>query len=287
MFEAQMDWLNDRAQFVTLDEIIGNESDDGLKVCVTFDDGYLDNISIGIDIFEKYNIPITWFVCPKFIKDRNHIPWWDLVSFICDKKKKIGYLKVGNMSVDLSKNISQFRRIARQKFMADRKTRDKFYRELRAACEGSVEVPMNAFADSSTVHAATNSEWVELGAHTATHVNAASESQDSFAEEVHLGCEQLKKWSNQSVDWFAYPYGGGDHISAASQDIVRQHGFTGAVTTMPGYVHERNDNFTIPRWTVPTSWGITKFKSSIYGLHATRNLGKIKKKISNLFWFDG
>jgi peptidoglycan/xylan/chitin deacetylase (PgdA/CDA1 family) len=287
VFRRQMAWLADKATFVSLDEMISREHSDKMSVCVTFDDGYRDNVILGAPIFEKYKIPITWFVCPKFVIDRSHLPWWDLLDFILENRDEIGRIEIGDWQIDLSGAMRQFRLIARQKFLRDRETRDAFYNQLRTACEACVEVPENAFADSSTIKEAAESDLIELGGHTATHVNAASESPDSLAREVRAGREQLEAWSDQSVNWFAYPYGGTDHISDASREIVRESGFSGAVTTIPGYVHERDENFAIPRWTVPTSWGLAKFKAGVRALHTMRRLGKIKRKITKTFGFSG
>ena len=281
VFEAQMAWLADRATFVSLDEIIRGETTDGWSICVTFDDGYRNNIDLGLPIFRKYRVPVTWFVCPKFIGDQSHLPWWDLLDFINEKRREIGQIRAANLKVDLRNydDLEQFRRISRKKFLGDQKTRDAFYRELKGACEDKVKIPDNAFADSSTVREAATSEWIELGGHTATHINIARATADELAEEIEMGCEKLRRWTDQPINWFAYPYGGDNQISRKAKEVVHRCGLRGAVTTAPAYIQERTSDFFVPRWTVPTSWGLSKFKVGVRALHATRKAARIKENV--------
>jgi len=66
MFEEQMDYLQEHCELVTLERaqrIIGGEvSCQRPAVCVTFDDGYGDNVDFALPLIIDRNIPCTYFV---------------------------------------------------------------------------------------------------------------------------------------------------------------------------------------------------------------------------------
>ena len=64
-FERQMQMLRNECHVLSIDEIIGLRSIPVVsrpQVCVTFDDGYLDNYEHAVPILERYGIPATFFV---------------------------------------------------------------------------------------------------------------------------------------------------------------------------------------------------------------------------------
>lgn len=76
MFEMQLQWLlkNDY-KFITVNKL--SEYKNSKKViCLTFDDGYLDNYKIVLPILNKYNIKATFFVVTEWFdldqSDRHH-----------------------------------------------------------------------------------------------------------------------------------------------------------------------------------------------------------------------
>ena len=48
-------------------------------VCFTMDDGYLDNYTKALPVFERYQVPFAIFVSTDFI-DKKAILWWDTLE---------------------------------------------------------------------------------------------------------------------------------------------------------------------------------------------------------------
>ena len=64
-FAGQINWLRERFDLVTLAEAqtrIASGRNDRPTVCVTFDDGYADNLRSAIPLLLKLQIPFTYFV---------------------------------------------------------------------------------------------------------------------------------------------------------------------------------------------------------------------------------
>lgn len=64
-FAAQIQWLKDRFDLVSLSEAqarIAAGRNRWPTACITFDDGYSDNLSFAVPLLLKYRIPFTYFV---------------------------------------------------------------------------------------------------------------------------------------------------------------------------------------------------------------------------------
>lgn len=72
MFKRQIDWLEERFEFVSLHEaqrrlVEGNSSP---AVAITFDDGYADNCEFAVPLLLRRKIPFTYFVSTQILHDQ-------------------------------------------------------------------------------------------------------------------------------------------------------------------------------------------------------------------------
>lgn len=76
-FAKQIDWLRQRFDFVSMAEAqsrIASGRNFRPTVCITFDDGYADNMRFAVPLLLKHRIPITYFVATDFVLNRNPFP---------------------------------------------------------------------------------------------------------------------------------------------------------------------------------------------------------------------
>ncbi len=50
------------------------------QITISFDDGYLNNLTYAIPILKKYNVPTTFFVCGVSVTNKEYLMWTDLVA---------------------------------------------------------------------------------------------------------------------------------------------------------------------------------------------------------------
>lgn len=272
LFEKQLQWLSQFVDFVSLDDIVESSPSDRWLVAVTFDDGYRDNVELGLPLFRRYDVPVTWFLSTRFIEWPNCLPWWDLVEYMIRHVRGVVNVVIDddNRSYRLSvpSERDRFQEDVRKAFLtAGRSIAEALYEELRGECRRFTSLPTNAFADRELVAQAASSRWITIGGHTISHPNLASICSERVRKEVAGGRELLRKWTDESVDWFAYPYGGRDARDEVARRIVRESGFRGAVTTTRGYVEETSDTFALPRFMVPSWAGMVGFKAGILALN--------------------
>ena len=77
-FEQQMDWLSRHRTVLPMDEFVTLMKRDRLPrtaVGLTFDDGYVDNLTTAKPVLERHNLPATVFA----LGDRQSVEpfWWD------------------------------------------------------------------------------------------------------------------------------------------------------------------------------------------------------------------
>ena len=90
-FRAQIDWLRNHAQILTLKEldarIQNGEPWKKLAGFVTFDDGYRDNFEMAVPILCELRVPATFFIPTEFIESPK-LPWWDHVAYVIKNTQK-------------------------------------------------------------------------------------------------------------------------------------------------------------------------------------------------------
>ena len=85
MFERQMEFLSTHRRVVPLtqvvEEIAIGASPVAGTVCITFDDGYLDNLTIAAPILEKYGLPATLYLATGYV-ERSETQWADILHWL-------------------------------------------------------------------------------------------------------------------------------------------------------------------------------------------------------------
>ena len=91
----------------------------------------------------------------------------------------------------------------------------------------------------------------EIGSHTATHPNLGAVDRDRALEELIVSREALQNQLEQPVRWFAYPFGGKQHLRPEFVPLIREAGYEGALSAFGGFVRPGIDDQVLPREAVP------------------------------------
>jgi peptidoglycan/xylan/chitin deacetylase (PgdA/CDA1 family) len=76
-FAAQMTWLRRRFEIVSLHEAqqrIASGHNHLPTACITFDDGYADNLQTAIPLLVRYQMPFTYFVSTRYVLEQEPFP---------------------------------------------------------------------------------------------------------------------------------------------------------------------------------------------------------------------
>lgn len=272
---------------VSVDQII--EAKLGLSdippnaVAFSMDDGFIDQATIGAELFLEYDCPVTIFVVTDYLDDK----YWMLDS-------KLEYILYHSpldvITVESSSGVKTYPRGSSEDISSTIRSIMEYARSLplrdavpfmdALALAGEVDLPEKAPAeyrpmsweDSRNLE----SRGVMIGSQTCRHPVLSSEDDETAKYEIeHSFCrlgEELKTPSKV----FCYPTGRYQDYLSRDMEYLRQAGYTGALNAEPGYVdvsgHNNGSIYSINRFALPND--INAFRQ--YALHAELMKEKIR-----------
>jgi peptidoglycan/xylan/chitin deacetylase (PgdA/CDA1 family)/glycosyltransferase involved in cell wall biosynthesis len=256
-FSDQMRYVRDHCRPMTLHELVEAAARQRLPhraVAITFDDGYLENLTVASPILLDYGLPATFFVNTDRL-DEEHECWWDLVENVMFAGSPLPPV------LDLFEDGRWLRSVttAAERLAAHRALVETVYALpaaersaiVRRVCEWSA---LN-LTPRPTHRPMTEDELVQLaalpghaiGAHTVHHLSLPHQSPEVQSREV-IDCKvQLERLLKKRVTTFAYPFG---EYSRKTLDIVRAGGFEVAVTVEASAVGVGTERLLLPRFEV-------------------------------------
>ncbi|NIB43127.1 polysaccharide deacetylase family protein [Pseudomaricurvus alkylphenolicus] len=217
--------------------------------CITFDDGYLDNLTHAVPILQRMGIPATIFVATDFIGDG--IMWNDRILEAVRSSKNDSWdlrnasLGVLDMSSPNSRHLAAKHLIKKIKHLPTKERTQvvEIVEEFAVPCNKQLMMSRKQLQQLDEFN-------IEVGAHTMSHPILNTLQQTDAKKEIVGSKQILEELLQKPVDFFAYPNGRyTEDFDNTHVDIVRSSGFTGAVATNWGAASSTTDMFRLPRFT--------------------------------------
>lgn len=262
--------MSDLAQHISTTQVSDR------SIAVTFDDGYVDNLSHALPTLQAHKVPATVFVISGAIGKPNAF-WWDLLTRV--------FLETPALPRSLTLLLSSVHRCfdlgasaaleapalaghrawradltdpkdGRQRVFLDvwshmlelsstEKIEAANYILAWAGMTGTAARPHDGRPmNRDELELLSGSPLIEIGGHTITHPDLSRLPSEEAINELSQGRKILMDFTNQPVDSFAYPYGRYSDQTAAQ---IKQAGFTCAGWSKPGLVTRGSDAFALPR----------------------------------------
>jgi peptidoglycan/xylan/chitin deacetylase (PgdA/CDA1 family) len=271
-FDAQMRILRDYFSPLPLVEAVDRLRSGTLPVgavCVTFDDGYADNLTCAMPILRKHNVPATVFVSTAFLNGGRM--WNDTVIEVL---RHFGEASLDLRDIDLGcypLRSMQERLQAVDTILHDIKHLDP---EVRLSKVSEIEkragdLPHNLMLTDAQIQSLVSNS-VSIGAHTVNHPILSSIDDETARLEMDRSKQYLESLVQQEVEVFAYPNGRPNvDYSLKHRDLVKTLGFKAAVSTHWGVSIQQSDIYQLPRF---TPWDRQPFK---FGFRLLANCRRI------------
>ena len=271
-FDKILTWMKSWFNVIPLTEAVTRLKQKSLPAraaAITFDDGYADNYKIALPLLQKHGLTATIFVSTSFIN--GGIMWNDaIIETVRNSNHNLLDLhSLGLGQHDIStyraRSLTIHHLISQIKYIETHK-RNELINIL--VDKSGAELPTDLMLTTEQLLKLRKAEII-IGAHTESHPILARIEPDLARKEIVGSKNHLQAILGERVNAFAYPNGKPkiDYLTE-HVDMVRNAGYSFAMSTSWGNATADCDLFQIPRF---TPWDRSKIK---FGLRMAQNLLK-------------
>lgn len=222
-------------------------------VCLTFDDGYRDNLEIAYPILRRNDAPFAIYVATSY-PDRVGELWWLALEEIISKCDYIG-VRMDSEQHHLScRTLAEKHEVWGKIYWWMRNLPQKEQRQVIRDLCARYDVDLVAMCEKmimswDEIHKLARDPLVTIGAHTVNHFAIAKLSAADAKAEMITSAEIISSYIGERPKHFSFPYGDPGSAGPRDFEIAKEVGFLTAVTTRKGVIHkEYADHMTaLPR----------------------------------------
>jgi peptidoglycan/xylan/chitin deacetylase (PgdA/CDA1 family) len=250
IFAAHMDAVASTFNVLSLSEAAERLERGALPsraACITFDDGYANNLTVAAPILGQRKLPATVFIATEFIGGGRM--WNDtLIELIRRARDELDLTEFGLQRYPLT-SIAE-RRSSLDAILGAIKylePGERLRTVERIAERVGIELPHGMMMSEAQIRAL-HAGGVEIGAHTQTHPILTRIDESAAAAEIRSSKQTLEDVIGAPVLTFAYP-NGRPQRDYARRDValVKAAGFRAAVSTAWGCARASADLHQLPR----------------------------------------
>lgn len=250
IFDWQMALIAKYFTPISLDEAVKGLAENNLPanaVCVTFDDGYVNNLTLAQPVLQKYGIPGTVYVATGFSDGINM--WNDrVIHLFADQQRKS--LHLNGETVELG-GWEQRRELA---YAWLKKLKhlpiDERLQGVSALYQENLATEQEPLMMTPIQVKTLSEKGVTIGAHTVNHPILKVLDVEQQKREIVQSKLQLEAWTGKEVRHFAYPNGVvGTDLDELSVTAVKEAGFASAVVTNWGVSTGQTSPWMLQRFT--------------------------------------
>ena len=256
----QLEVLKSVASPITLEQLVsslGREAPPRRGVVITFDDGYLDNLTTALPVLRRFEVPATVFVATGWMGREF---WWDTLTRMIQSQDRLG--RPLEVSIDDKRlrwhpresGLEQAKRDlirAAGDFMRKLSPTDqtKALGVVRDWCDfQDGDDPQVRGMTWEEVSRLASDDLIEIGSHTISHPMLRESTIEEQRYEITASKMELEKALGRPVKSFCYPNGS---FSKDTPRIVQEARYDCACTTVSGPAVRRSNPYLLPRLWVP------------------------------------
>lgn len=261
-FSRAIDRLSERFRWISLDTLVerlqhGPEADH-YSAAVTFDDGHRGAVVNALPILAERVIPASMFaVTGRLVDDPPLLHFEELeIAFRITRVRRLDLDLLRRAPRNLATDAERARCLGlvkrdlkalpeRERSCAQQRLLERLEvapEDCREAARGDERYSAATPAELAALQAA---GWT-IGAHTRTHRSVSALDAGELHSEIAGSRDDLRAFGF-AAEAFAYPYGGNAHIGEAAPQVVRDAGYSCALTMIAGGNGPGTDPFALRR----------------------------------------
>jgi peptidoglycan/xylan/chitin deacetylase (PgdA/CDA1 family) len=256
-------------------------------VAFTFDDGYLDNYSVGYEIMKRFNVPFTIYVATDF-PDKKVIIWWYLLEKILLEHDQITVPYNGAPLIFPAKTLGEkedsFSRIRHLIINEGATSQPSLIRRILEPYHIDVAEESAKFTLGwDQIREMGKDGLVTIGAHGIRHLALRGLAEGEALAEMRNSKARIESEIGSEVEHFSYPFGTCEEAGRREFALARRCNFKTATTVRLGHLFPEHTGYMecLPRITTYNSGGgMGSLNQLMDGFYLAR-LNKWKKIITN------
>lgn len=256
-FEEHLIYLKKNFEIISLSEAFYNYTNN-LKpkvktISITFDDGYLNNLTVALPLLEKYKIPASFFVSGYIIEEKFPIAWSDQVAWMyqqndiftisIDKyvfnKHPKHYFYNSDQNITIYDALKKLDGIQRDKILNE--WRNMFDIESRIS---EMDPEIWKMMNSAELKQFSSSALVTIGSHGNKHYNLGLIQPSEAEEDILSSIKIIEATIGKKIDSIAYPDGSYTEIV---KDMAEKHGLVKQLAVTYKTNSDSRDKRILPR----------------------------------------
>lgn len=266
-FEAQVRFLSRHRRVVSMSRLCetlkAGETPAAGTVVITFDDGYLDNLTVAAPILTRFGLPATVYLATGYV-ERGSPQWVDRLysAFRARSRHALRFAAESNGEFDLRSSnrcLQAYRQAAERLLARSFEERESLLSSIESQLQPAARPPRLTMNWNDVRELTRCYPSIELGVHTRGHVDLSCCAGNKARGEIDGSIEDLRRRAKVEPRHFSFPY------SRARQDltsVLRAAGFQSAVVSGTELVTAQTDPFALPRVPAPTSLTLLRFVTS-------------------------
>ncbi len=257
VFDKQLAFIDRHFEVVTLEKLLAYVNGDcrisRQPLSITFDDGYKDNYLYAFPQLLKYGFPAMFYLTTDCIDAKRPLWTSELRHIIFQSPKSSLYvnsLKAGFSMESEKERLTTIQELKAKIVVMEKWQREEILEELRreagisTADKLSLDDIMLNWSDVKLMR----NYRMQFGAHTLSHPSLPNIPEHEARNEILSSKRVLEERLCEEIRHFSYPNPGDkQHSSERIAAILKEAGFSSAVTSIPGRVVEGDEVFQLKR----------------------------------------
>ena len=265
LFERQMSFLKRRRRVISLTELVtriqAGQAPQAGTVCLTFDDGYLDNLKVAAPILDHYRLPATLFLATGYVA-RGEPQWSDVLHWMFRRRTRDGLdLRASGAkaySLRVAGEHAAARRVLHRCLLeATYPERTRLLQEVARQLQPDGSLPRLTLTWDEARDMQRRYPLFEFGGHTRDHLDLRTHRGLPAQAEITGCADDLRRELGLEPGHFSFPYG---RACEATRAMVRAGGWRSTVAS--GHrlrVDAASDPHGLSRGETPESLGTLGF----------------------------
>ena len=213
-------------------------------ICLTFDDGYRDNLIHGLPILEKHQVPATIYIT-NCLPNGTGILWW----YLFEEHSQIAQNLILNSSIGrfeyhwdtIEQAHAQFGSISESiKAIPTAELEGVLIEAFNKTVSEFEDLCRSLSLSWDEIVTLSKHPLITIGAHTMQHVSVKQQNYEVVKSEMSASKKELEHYIGKEVKHFAYPFGGIFDVSSKDPDIAQSIGFKTSTLNQAGNIFRSN-----------------------------------------------